>query len=106
MADQLGNFEMLVLIAAFRLGEGAYGATIHRDIEEHTGRFISVGALYQTLRRLEIKGYISSRTGEATPERGGRAKRYYSLSSLGRAALRETASNFLSMLSGLDTEFA
>ena len=70
----LGEFEILVLAALIRLGADAYGVTIRREIEERANRSVSIGALYSTLARMEEKGYIGSRVGEATPERGGRAK--------------------------------
>jgi PadR family transcriptional regulator PadR len=71
----LGEFEYLLLTAAARLGEDAYGAAIRQEIEETTGRRCSIGALYTTLDRLETKGLLKTWMGEATPQRGGRAKR-------------------------------
>ena len=98
MADPLGNLEILVLLAIHHCGEEAYGVAIRSEIEERTGRFISVGALYETLHRLERKDYVRSRTGEPRAERGGRARRYYEVSFLGSAALHETTDNLLRML--------
>jgi DNA-binding PadR family transcriptional regulator len=71
----IGEFEYLILAAAARLAESAYGAAIRQDIERTTGRRCSLGALYTTLDRLQSKGFLKTRMGEATPERGGRAKR-------------------------------
>jgi PadR family transcriptional regulator, regulatory protein PadR len=71
----LGEFEYLLLSAAVRLGEEAYGAAIRLEIEEATGRRCSLGALYTTLDRLESKGLIETWMGGATPQRGGRSKR-------------------------------
>jgi len=71
----LGEFEYLLLTAAARLGDDAYGAAIRQSIEEATGRNCSIGALYTTLDRLEQKGLVKTWMGEATPQRGGRAKR-------------------------------
>jgi len=71
----LGEFEYLLLSASARLGDEAYGAAIRQDIEGATGRRCSVGALYTTLDRLEEKGLIETWMGDATPQRGGRAKR-------------------------------
>jgi PadR family transcriptional regulator, regulatory protein PadR len=71
----LGEFEYLLLTAAVRLGEDAYGAAIRREIEEATGRRCSIGALYTTLDRLETKGFVKTWMGDSTPQRGGRAKR-------------------------------
>ena len=71
----IGEFEYLLITAAARLGEEAYGAAIRREVEDATGRSCSIGALYTTLDRLESKGLVKTWMGEATPERGGRAKR-------------------------------
>jgi len=71
----LGEFEYLLLTAAARLGEDAYGAAIREEIEEATGRRCALGALYTTLDRLEAKGLLETWMAEATPQRGGRAKR-------------------------------
>ena len=71
----LGEFEYLLLSAASRLGDEAYGASIREAIEHATGRRCSVGALYTTLDRLEAKGLVETWMGDATPERGGRPKR-------------------------------
>lgn len=71
----LGEFEYLLLTATARLGEEAYGAAIRQEIERTTGRGCSIGALYTTLDRLEAKGLVRTWMGDATPQRGGRAKR-------------------------------
>jgi len=71
----LGEFEYMLLTAAARLGEDAYGAAIRDEIEGATRRRCSIGALYTTLDRLEAKGLLKTWMGEATPQRGGRAKR-------------------------------
>jgi PadR family transcriptional regulator PadR len=71
----LGEFEYLLLGAAARLGDGAYGAAIRRDIEGATKRRCSIGALYTTLDRLEAKGLVRTWMGDPTPQRGGRPKR-------------------------------
>jgi DNA-binding PadR family transcriptional regulator len=71
----LGEFEYLLLTAAVRLGENAYGASIRQEIEETIRRRCSLGALYTTLDRLESKGLVKTWMGEATAQRGGRAKR-------------------------------
>src|SRR5579859_1231259 len=71
----LGEFEYLLLTATARLGDSAYGAAIRKDIELTTGRRCSLGALYTTLDRLEAKGFLETWMGEATAQRGGRAKR-------------------------------
>jgi PadR family transcriptional regulator PadR len=71
----LGEFEYLLLTAAAQLGDAAYGAAIRKEIEATTGRRCSLGALYTTLDRLETKGMVETWMGEATAQRGGRAKR-------------------------------
>jgi DNA-binding PadR family transcriptional regulator len=71
----LGEFEYLLLTAAARLGEDAYGAAIRHEIEAATGNACSIGALYTTLDRLEAKGLIKTWMGDPTPQRGGRPKR-------------------------------
>jgi PadR family transcriptional regulator, regulatory protein PadR len=71
----LGEFEYLILSAAVRLEENAYGAAIRQEIEAATGRRCSIGGLYTTLDRLEKKGLINTAMGDPTPQRGGRPKR-------------------------------
>lgn len=87
--DLPGSFEQLVLLALLRLGEDAYGVTVQREIARRSGRDASLGAVYATLERMEDKGWIRSRVGEATAERGGRAKRHYRIQSSGSRALKE-----------------
>ncbi len=88
--DYLGEFEQVVLLAVAQLGEDGYGTTIRREIERRTGRGVAVGAIYATLARLEEKGYVASWQGEATPRRGGRAKRHFRLRPPGVRALEST----------------
>jgi len=88
--DNLGEFEQLVLLAILRLGGDAYGMRIRREIEERAKRATSIGALYLTLERLEQKGFIESDLGEATSERGGRAKRFFTVNPSGRERLRKS----------------
>ena len=71
----LGEFEYLLITAAAGLGDNAYGAAIREEIESTTGRRCSIGALYTTIDRLQTKGLVKTKMGDATPERGGRAKR-------------------------------
>ena len=83
----LGEFEYLILSAAARLHDDAYGAAIRHEIEEATGRHCSIGALYTTLDRLETKGLIRTWMGDPTPQRGGRPKRMVRVTATGiRAA--------------------
>jgi PadR family transcriptional regulator len=86
-SDHLGRFEHFLLLAVLRLGDDAYGMTIRRELADHTGRDIAVGAIYTALARLERRGLVQSWLGEPTPERGGKAKRYYRVLAAGKKAL-------------------
>ena len=86
----LGEFELLVMLTIIRLGEDAYGVPISREIEEQTGRSVSYGTVYSALDRLQKKGFVVSNLGDATPERGGRAKRYFWATSTGLRTVRDT----------------
>jgi PadR family transcriptional regulator PadR len=88
--SHLGEFEQHVLAALVRLRDNAYGVTIRREIAERTDRDVTIGAVYATLDRLERKGFVSSRAGEPTRERGGRAKRYFNIEGPGTKALNES----------------
>ncbi len=88
--DVLGTFEYQVLSVLLQQPQNAYGTVIKQRIAERTGRDPSVGALYTTLDRLERKGFVASSWGEATPERGGRRKRFYRVEASGADALRRT----------------
>lgn len=99
--EYLGEFELVVMATLARLGEEAYGMSIRRDIEERTGRSVSIGNVYAALRRLDAKGYVSTRKGEPTAERGGRAKLYYDLEREGLEALERSRDMFLAVLPDL-----
>lgn len=99
--ELLGSLEHIVLLALVRLQEGAHGMIVRREIEQRTGRNISIGAVYATLERLEAKGYISSFTGEPTAERGGRAKRLFRVEAAGKRALQVSEQTIRSMTTGL-----
>jgi PadR family transcriptional regulator PadR len=86
----LGEFEKAVLLALVRLRDNAYGVTIRRELSKRLQRDVAVGAVYTTLSRLEEKGYVSSSVGEPTPERGGRAKRYFRIEATGAEALNRS----------------
>jgi PadR family transcriptional regulator len=73
----LGEFELMILLALMRLEEDAYGVPISKELERTTGREVALGSVYAALERLEKKGVVSSTLGDPTPERGGRAKRYF-----------------------------
>jgi DNA-binding PadR family transcriptional regulator len=99
--DHLGEFEVLVLLAILRLRTDAYGMAVRREIEDRAGRKASIGALYITLDRMEEKGFIQSEMGEATPERGGRAKRFFSVNPSGIEALKKSLGEVRTMAAGL-----
>jgi PadR family transcriptional regulator, regulatory protein PadR len=97
----LGEFEIVVMAALARLGDNAYGVTIIAEIEKRAGRKTSIGALYATLSRLEQKNYVQARMGEATAERGGRAKKYYRITAEGQAQFDNSVAALRQMLNGL-----
>lgn len=99
---RLGEFEQLVLLAILRLGEEAYGVPIVEQIKERTGREASRTAVYVALTRLEKRGLVSSRLGDPTPERGGKAKRFFRLEPEAIERVREAKASLESMWEGLD----
>ncbi len=100
-SDLLGVFEQLILMALVHLKDQAYGVTVRREVEQRTGRSVSMGAVYATLDRLEKKGYVSSFQGEPTAERGGRAKRFFRIERTGSLALRQSLQTVNAMSKGL-----
>src|SRR5215471_9569367 len=99
--DSLGGFELQVLLAVMRLGDEAYGVPISDTIEEASGREVAAGHIYITLDRLESKGLVTSRLGESTPERGGRAKTYYQVTAKGVRAVRAARRTLVRLWSGV-----
>jgi PadR family transcriptional regulator, regulatory protein PadR len=97
----LGEFEQVVLLAILRLRDDAYGVTIRREIAECTEREPAPGALYTTLDRLEEKGLVASTYGDPTPERGGRAKRYFTVTAGGVRAVTRAQRAYQRLLKGL-----
>ena len=108
MADTsaVGEFEQVVLLAILRLGDEAYAVAVQHEILRCTGRDVSRGAIYITLDRLETKGYVRSRLADPTPERGGRAKRYYTLRPTAIEALRDSRRALIALWRGLETRLA
>ena len=86
----LTDFELMILLAALRVGDDAYGVLIAREIERTGGRSVVMGAVYTALERLERNGFVSSSIGEPTPERGGRAKRFFKVTPRGLRAVKDT----------------
>jgi len=98
----LGEFEQMVLLSIVQLGDEAYGVKIREEIEARTGRDVARGALYTTLDRIEAKGLVTSVTGDSTAERGGRARRYFSVSPVGMEALRASRKALLNLWTGIE----
>ncbi|HEX4030997.1 MAG TPA: PadR family transcriptional regulator [Terracidiphilus sp.] len=86
----LGEFELMILLAVVRLGDEAYGVPISRELERHRGRTVSVGSVYAALERMEAKSLVASTLGDPTPERGGKAKRYFTVTKAGLRQVHET----------------
>ena len=97
----LGDLELIVLLALLRLGENAYGVPISREIEQQSGREVALGSVYATLDRLQQKGLVSSNLGEPTAERGGRAKRYFHVTTKGLREARDTRQALMKLWHGL-----
>lgn len=102
--ESLAEFELLVMLAALRLGEReAYTVSIASDIAERTGRSVRRANVYTTLQRLEKKGLIATRLGDARPERGGKPRRLVTVEPAGLAAVKATTDAITSMSGGLDS---
>jgi len=99
----LGEFEYAVLLAVLHLDADAYAVPIRELIEQRTGRPVARGALYTGLDRLETKGCLRSRMGDATEERGGKARRYFAVTSAGLKAIRATHESLRKMTRGLES---
>jgi DNA-binding PadR family transcriptional regulator len=97
----LGNFELMVMLALIRLGDAAYGVPISKAIEEGTRREVLVGSVYAALERLEEKGFVVSEVGEPTPERGGRAKRYFRITEKGLRQVRDARRALIKLWQGI-----
>lgn len=96
-----GEFEVMVLLAVVRLGDDAYGWTVAQELEAVADRTVSSGALYTTINRLERKGLLRTREGEGTEERGGRPRRYLSVTAEGAAALQRSRDALERLWSGV-----
>jgi DNA-binding PadR family transcriptional regulator len=99
----LGEFEYAVMLAILHLDEEAYAVPIRELIEQRTGRPVARGALYTGLDRLESKGCLRSRMGDPSEERGGKARRYYTVTAAGLKAIRATHEALASMTRGLES---
>ncbi len=102
MSVSLNETEQFVLLALARLAADAYGVTIRQEIEERSGRPVSIAAVYAALERLERRDYATAWLSEPTPERGGRAKKHFRLTSSGAAALEAARGAMDRMWEGLE----
>jgi DNA-binding PadR family transcriptional regulator len=99
--DRLTDFELMILLAILRIGEQAYGVPIAREIETTGRRSVILGAVYAALERLEQNGLVSSRMGNPSPERGGRAKRFFTVTPQGLKAVKDTQRSLVSLWKGV-----
>lgn len=95
--DYLGNFELMLLLAILRLGDDAYGVTIAHELEQQTDREVVIASVYATLDRLQDRGLVSSSLGDSTPERGGRAKRYFRITGAGLREVRDARRSLMNL---------
>lgn len=100
--EYLGEFEQMVLLAVARLADGAYGMAILDEIHARTGADTAVASVYAALDRLERRGFVTSSIGDPTPERGGRAKRFFVLEPAGACALTRSRSAIDALWDGLE----
>jgi PadR family transcriptional regulator, regulatory protein PadR len=97
----LGELEQQLMLAIVRLRDNAYGISIQDTIEERTDHYYSIGSIYAALNRMEKKGFVKSRQGEPTPERGGRRKMYFQLTGTGAKALNQSLRALSALSQGL-----
>jgi PadR family transcriptional regulator, regulatory protein PadR len=101
MRAYLTDFELMILLSVLRLGDDAYGVPIAREIETIGRRNVVLAAVYAALDRLETNGLVSSSIGDPTPERGGRAKRFFRVTPAGLRAVRQTQRALTSLWTGI-----
>jgi len=101
MRAYLTDFELMILLSVLRLGDDAYGVPIAREIETTGRRTVVLAAVYAALDRLETNGLVSSSIGDPTPERGGRAKRFFRVTPAGLRAVRQTQRALTSLWTGI-----
>jgi PadR family transcriptional regulator, regulatory protein PadR len=101
MRQLLTDFELMILLAVLRIGEDAYGVQIAREIQTTTGRRVLLGAAYAALDRLERNGFVVSTVGAPSPERGGRAKRFFRVTPRGLKAARDTQGALVALWNGV-----
>ena len=99
--EYLTDFELMILLSILRLGDEAYGVPIAREIETTGGREVVLGAVYAALDRMEANGLVASSVGDSTPERGGRAKKYFRVTATGLRAVRQAQRALTSLWTGI-----
>jgi DNA-binding PadR family transcriptional regulator len=100
--ESLGDLEQIILLAVLQAGDQAYGVPVQREVRQRARRDLTLGTIYKALSRLEAKGLVVSRVGAPTSERGGRAKRYYAVTAVGKRSLRDNLFALRRMAAGLD----
>ena len=100
--QSLGEFEHLLLVAVMRLGQDAYGVSMKAEIEDRTGRSVTLGAIYPTMDRLEARGLVESDMGQPTGGRGGRSRRVFAITPAGVVAAQKAYAVFQSMWEGVE----
>ena len=98
----IAEFEFRILLAVMQSVGAAYAVRVHQELEERTRRRVAIGAVYVTLERLVRKGWLASRLGDPSPERGGRAKRFYTVTAKGKMALVSEIRTMQRLWQGLD----
>jgi DNA-binding PadR family transcriptional regulator len=101
--SSLGEFEQLVLLAVLQLGDQAYAVPVRDLIMSRAGRDVARGALYTALERLEATALLASRVGDPLPERGGRPRRYFTVTPQGVALLRDARAAVANLSAGLES---
>jgi len=101
--NAISNFELMVMLALMRLGDEAYGVPVSEQIAEQSGYDVALGSVYAALERLEDRGLVVSSIGDPTPERGGRAKKYFKVTGKGVEVVRDTRQTLTRMWKGLKT---
>ena len=99
--QHLTDFELMILLAILRIGDASYGVPIAREIEQTAKRTVLLGAIYTCLDRLEQNGLVTPTYGDPTPERGGRAKRFFKITGKGLKAVKDTQRAFTALWSGI-----
>ena len=99
--QHLTDFELMILLAILRIGDDSYGVPIAREIEQTAKRTVLLGAIYTCLDRLEQNGLVTSTYGDPTPERGGRAKRFFKITGKGLKAVKDTQRALTALWSGI-----